>query len=164
METIQKYFFAGAAAALALVFVAWQIGYRTGLESTPTIQATQAQLLSDGKSIFGKIIDISGATLTIATLDSALPIRKVIIDSETVLGRLVPKDQKVYQSEITDFNGKIDTEKSSTALLQFPSPFASETISLTNLRVGDIVTVTAADTILLESTFTATRVSVQSPP
>ncbi len=149
-----------------LLFFIWYSGYIGGLQkSALTTQATQAQLLSsDAKSIFGKIIDISGTTLTMTSLE-APSIREVTTDAATVFEQIAPKDQKVFQSEIITFDARKKTaEADGTPLLpsEYPSPFAFQKLSLSDLRVGDIVTVTATDTILSESTFTATRVSVQS--
>ena len=161
--SLKKYFFAGAAASLAVIVVVWQVGYDTGAKSI-SAQITQSQSPAEVKSVVGKIVNISGATLTVITTASTGSVRDVTTDSNTVFERVIRKNPKTLQSDMLAFNKRIKTATTSDTPLQFPLPFTFKKISLTDLRVGDIVVVTAAEDILTKSQFTATRVSVQSPP
>ena len=167
--SLKKYFFAGATASLALVLFAWHNGYMTGFRTSVTTaatpQVTQSRLLSDTSSVRGRIADITGTTLTILAPDSTPVTRKVLTDQGTVFGYTAPKDPKTFQSDVLAFDLKLKTAQANGTTLaprEFPTPFTLEKLSLSDLRVGDTVTITAIDSILGKSEFVAMSVIVEN--
>ncbi len=159
--SLRKYFFAGASAALALIFFIWHVGYTAGLTRSLQTQGTQTSAQANSRSVIGKIIDITGTTLTLDTPGLEPTKREVRTDSETAFGRLVPKDQDIYQKEVETFRQQVQvTTESGGPFLgkNIPAPFLFEKISLTDLQVGSIVQVTAATDVLSRDRFTAVRV------
>ena len=162
---LHKYFFAGAAAALALILFAWHNGYSAGFKTSavPT-QTAPPQLLSGATSVSGKIIDITDTVLTITAPDSTPVIRKVLTDPGTVFGLKVLKDQKTFQSDILAFDLKLKTAQINGTPVspgEYPTPFTFKKIFLSDLRKGDMVTITATGAILSKGEFTAMSVIAQ---
>lgn len=161
-SSLKNYFFAGVTAALALLFVSWQMGYSANLQKL--VFTSQSQLPKETKSIVGKIVTITDTTLTIFTTDSTGSTRNAFTNAATVFERITRKDRKTFRNDMLAFSKKIKIATTSDTSSKFPLPFTLQKISFADLHVGDIVAVTAADSILSESTFTATRVSVQTSP
>ncbi len=163
----RTYVIAAFTALLSMIVVAWQIGYSTGLGTSAS--ATQAQTFQDTKSIVGKITDITGTTITLQPLVAGQTARKVSTDSNTVFKRVVPKDQKAYQNEISAFNEKIKTAQASGTL---PSPadfkdvpvsFTFTPMALADLSPGTTVTITATKNILQGQQVVAAQIVIIAP-
>ena len=172
LKGMKKYFFAASAAALAMVFVAWQAGYSTGVKAPSSgtrTQVVQNRIPKEAKSITGKITGVAGTTISLQTFGTYSTQknteRTVMTDAATIFERDMPKDQNAFQSELSAFSEKLQAsraEGSSLPSSAYPAPFTLEGISLSDLRVGDIVMVTAAENILTADSFTATKVVVES--
>lgn len=151
---LKKYFFAGVFAALATVLVAWQVGYDTGLKSVST---AQTQTPAQAKTTVGKIIGITGTTITVqpfAAYSLTQKNLKVSTNSKTIFERMIDKNQTMFQNEL----------KAAQTSGARPLPYTLQKISLKDLRSGDTVVVTAAESILTASEFTATKITVEPTP
>jgi len=120
-------------------------------------------------SLTGQVEGISGNTLTLKTASlSANPfvgniptVREVTVTDATAIAQLAPKDQATFQKETQDFQQQIKNATSALAGAAAPSPFASTTISLSDIKVGDAVVVTAGENILNAASFSAVSIDVQ---
>ena len=165
-----KHIVAAFAALLAMVFIAWQMGYMTGLKSPASTGTRSAgsEAPKETKAILAKVTGIAGTTLSVIPLSlgsSAPPTLTVLTDEATVFERSIPKDRKSYLDEMAVSIAKMKQNvASSTPLEPPPIPFVLKSISLADVRIGDTIFVTAAEDILKARQVTATKVLVQSAP
>jgi len=142
------------AMVFTVVFIEYRAGYAAGFNKFSSL--TQMQPPVKTTFITGKITSTFGAMFTIQT--SAQPFapgstiqsatKQIVTDAATVFERVVPKDQKTYQSEIAALTKK--AKPTPTGGVQAPMeytipPITFETISLTELRSGDNVSVTVTE-------------------
>jgi len=130
---LKPYFFASAAAALALLFVAGHIGYTMGRTGPVSVKPPPAP-----KSTVGKIVSITGATITIRPLAAS--------------STLLVATQEIFTDAKTTF---------SQIQLGKDNRLASSTITLADLRSGDIIGAKAVAGIT--KTFDAVEVIVIPP-
>lgn len=180
-----------AALALAGLAVGFVAGYGTGRVSTGTpinplslgkgsyeegYAAAQKKLADSGifppapsesRVLTGRVKAISGNTLTFeANLTTSNPLetinapkeRSVMIGSGTKLYRLVPKTQAEVDEETT----RPRTDESGRPLPP-PSLMRQEPIALTEIKAGELVTVTAGTDILRTTSFEATDIAIAPP-
>jgi hypothetical protein len=180
-----------AALALAGLAVGFVAGYGTGRVSTGTpinplslgkgsyeegYAAAQKKLADSGllppaltetRVLTGRVKDISGNTLTFeADLTTSNPLetinapkeRNVTIASGTKVYRLVPKTQ----AEIDEETSRPRADESGRPLPP-PSLMQQQTIALADIKVGELITVTAGADILRATSFEATEVAVAFP-
>jgi hypothetical protein len=130
------------------------------------------------QNINGTVKEIkNGAiTLTVRPLeplaDPSLNERTVKIDSKTQIFKLEPKDQKVYQQELADFNKKIKAQVkpgqvpsvSNSALP--PIAFIQKLVSLADIKAGDKIDVTSGNDEDIKSakTFKASNIIISANP
>ncbi len=140
-----------------------QVGYEAGLAAV-IIETPQTQSATDIKSLTGKIADITGSTITIAV--SGQNNRVVTTNSKTVFERMVPKDPKVFQSEIIAFNAKIKTTQATgtSPLKDYPVPFTLQQMSLVDFHLGETVRVTATENISSANQLVAARILLNPAP
>ena len=152
METTQKYFFAGASAALAMVFFVWHIGFVEG-SARDGIASTQPPLTNGYR---GTITSINGTTIT---LKSSTPqdtsTHQLFTDFATIFDQIIPKDPFVYQGELSAFKAK--AKQASTTP---PLPYSLKKVSLTDLRSGNSIIV-LGNTVA--GRFTASRIIIEPP-
>jgi len=129
---LKPYFFASAAAALALLFVSGHMGYTLGRANSV------AKLPPAPKATIGKIVSITGTTITI---------RPPVASSTTPVAT-----QEIFTDAKTTFSQ-----------IQFgkDNRLASSTITLADLRSGDIIGAKAVAGIT--KTFNAAEVTVIPP-
>ncbi len=159
----RTYVIAAFTALLSMIPIAWHIGYSTGLEGSLSVTQVQAS-----KSLMGKIIDITGTTITLQSFIPGQTTRKVTVttDSATVFEQVVQKDQKVYRDEVRAFDAKVqtaqanDTPLSNENFKDIPLPFSFTPMTLADLSLGESIVVTAAENILSKTKFRATRVTL----
>ncbi len=153
---------------VVIVLVAYQNRYGNGVETktmSPQTTPLQTVKLVEPKSIMGKIVSITGATIVVQTTEvgSTQTIsRQVLTNTATVFERVIPKDEKIYQSEMNVFNAKTKTTQvsSTSSSGEIPVPFTLQEISLADLRPGDAVAVTSAEDILTANQFMATGITI----
>lgn len=86
--------------------------------------------------------------------------RTATITSETKIVKSEQKDPTTMQAEFAAFQKAMQNNKAGAPLATPPNPFSQKVIQLSDIKVGDIVTVTAANDILSASSFTATQVQL----
>lgn len=158
----------GFVIAVALVALAGWGGYTLGLIKSSPAQTTEPQLVI--KTLMGSITALTGTTLTLqptaADIRVASTSRQVLTDTSTNFRRVIAKSQESYQNELDAFLKKLKTTPPATATSSpfsgYPSPVLYENISLSDLRVGDTIAVSAASNILTAPQFKAVQVVHQS--
>lgn len=139
MRILKVYFFAGAAAALALLFFAWGVGYTTAIKSGANGVQTRANIAS---VVLGTVSGISGTQITLKTHSS--DDMRVMTNAATVFERVVEKDSKKLQSEQEAFDALPEALRASCAP---PESSSMRAISLADLKAGDsIAVITTGDT------------------
>ncbi len=122
------------------------------------------------KSVSGTVESISGNRITIKikpleplaspTLDS----RIVTITNTTKITKMIPRDPQTVQKEMDAFMKSIQTPpKAGTQMItppMPPSPSTKQDAIISDIKVGDTITVTAVENIKEIKKFTATEVQI----
>ncbi len=153
-QPLKNYFFAGAAAALAMTFFVWHVGYLAGRTST---QTTLAQTTPVMNGFMGTIVSINGTSIVLKTKMNPEDTsnHEIITTSATTFDQIVPKDPLVYQDEFRAFN-----EETSDGTTTPPLPYSLKKVSLTDLQSGNSIIV-FGDTVA--GRFTASRILIEPP-
>src|SRR3989338_3389700 len=159
-------------------YISWSVGKSGGLEmsgSAGNVGLPAPGPIPGGVRGFGGTVENvsdSGFTLRLSAYDpfasQGPSLRNVTLNEETVLERLIQKDNATIQKEQTAFMEKISAgggsppggEKKKDTLTP-PEPFTRERISLNDIKAGDMVLVSAGEDIATAKQFIATRVSLQ---
>lgn len=120
-------------------------------------------------SLSGKVTAVSGMTLTLAAAsitpnpfaDAFPAIREVTAISSTTITRATQTNPLEFQKEVQAYTSQIG--KPGSPAVAAPSPVSQTVISLSDIKVGDTVTVTAGSNILDAASFTATTIQDQAP-
>lgn len=123
------------------------------------------------KTVMGEIKEINDDKITLKIrpleplADESLDARIIVVDSATKIYSLEAKDQKEYLVEMTAYANKKPDGKSVTP----PDIFKKSEISLTDLKVGQTISITAENDIKEVQEFTAleidyTKLVVPTPP
>ena len=92
--------------------------------------------------------------------EPSLDDRTTTVTSDTKISRLTQKDQKIFQSEMETFMKNSQTKKGAT-LATPPEPFSHTPAILADIKVGDVLTVSAEENIKTKKEFTATDIQIQ---
>ena len=182
METTtpSKFITAAIIAVVAVGAVAWWAGYQSGWNKAklavqnagilpPSASETQVTNFS------GKVLSVNGQKLDlkIVSVDPFAPkdleVRTVVADQSTVIERLSMKDQAAFQKELDAFNKQVQAKGGAANVSpgEYPNPFITETIQMSDIKTDDIVTVMSNENIANAKSFTASKISVQiaiTPP
>ena len=166
-------------------YISWNVGKSGGLEmsgSAGNVGLPAPGPIPGGVRGFGGTVENvsdSGFTLRLSAYDpfasQGPSLRNVTVNKETILERLIQKDNATIQKEQTAFMEKISAGSAApaggqgsatggenqSAPLTPPEPFIRERISLNDIKAGDMVLVSAGEDIGTAKQFTATRVSLQ---
>lgn len=123
------------------------------------------------KTVTGEIKEINGDKITLKIrpieplADESLDTRIIVVDSATKIYSLEVKDQAKYFAEMTAYANKKPEKNPVTP----PSRFDKSEISLTDLKVGQVISATAENDIKTIKEFTAleidyTKLVVPTPP
>jgi hypothetical protein len=122
-------------------------------------------------SLSGKVKSINGSVITMdaisPTPNSALAAagflvsREVTVTSATKITREVPTSPTVFQQEMQAYTKRASSTSTSTDPGTLPSPLTETSISLSDIKVNDMIFVTASSNIMGAASFTATVVQVQ---
>ena len=149
----------------------WFLGYQQGAGKRASLFSVAAPMPLDVRTLSGVVKSISEDRF-VMEIDSFTPAsaasekRTVIADSSTRIERLDQKDSDIFQKELDAYNSKLGTWNSSTnsAPPLPPDLFTHEEISVSLLKAGDVVNVTAAENIATARRFTAVSITVSSLP
>lgn len=126
--------------------------------------------LTELRSLTGTIKSVGSGSLVIeAPLRSPNPLeelnapaeRTVTLGTDVKIVKSERKDPVVFEKELQEFQKKNGQTPGASAP---PSPFLEKTLSLQDLKVGDVVTVVAGENILMAASFTAGTVSLGDLP
>ncbi|MFA6077965.1 MAG: hypothetical protein WC724_03005 [Candidatus Paceibacterota bacterium] len=116
------------------------------------------------KTISGKVLEISENRITIETQSNnpfdVVSKRTVFIDNDTRIYSLSQKDPKVMQSEMDEFMKAVREGKNSPP----PQPYASSKASIEEIKIGDIINVTATNNVKTLAEFTASEIQIEVKP
>ncbi|MFZ2621383.1 MAG: hypothetical protein WAX37_02680 [Minisyncoccia bacterium] len=117
-------------------------------------------IMTELRNISGTVKEISGNVVTVKIAEPSNPFdqypteRQVVIDSETSVTKSVQSDQKEFQKQWDAYiksNSKTSTP---------PSPIKEVNINLSDIKVGDVISVLADHNIKNEIKFTGKKVLV----
>ena len=119
------------------------------------------------RSVSGTVKKIDGKTITLEIAESPNPFdewptsRKVIVSDSTKIVKVTQKDPKEFQKEMEAYSSGTIANPTNPASLRNPPSFTKEeVIKLTDIKVGDVITVEADHNIKSETQFTAIKISV----
>ncbi|MCX6786522.1 MAG: hypothetical protein NTU85_01730 [Candidatus Kaiserbacteria bacterium] len=123
----------------------------------------------DVRGVSGKISGINGNTVTIAVnetspFDDSPTAREVVVGENTKIVKMDFKDQTVFKQELEEYQKITSAQTDKTKIPTPPIPFTEKEISLSDLKVGDQITVEAGENIKTETKFTATKITLQVIP
>lgn len=96
--------------------------------------------------------------------DPSLGDRTVIVNGNTKITKLLPKDPKVFQAEMDTFIKNVKQGKALTSGVTPPEAFIHVPGAVTDIIVGDVLGVTATENINSVKEFTAGEVKIQVKP
>lgn len=163
------------------------IGFIIGAVQTESLNPEVARLqkqVDDAKKFFptmpemrsvsGKILSLSGNTITIESMASINPFetlpseRVVTITANTKLVSMEQKNQTILQKEMEEFSKKMSSLEPGNITQREPvtppMPFNEKTLTLSDLSEGDMVNVEADENIKEKVSFTATKITITSVP
>lgn len=127
----------------------------------PMLQAS-----ADMRAVSGTVTLVNGNRITIHTqsmdpfIDPALLDRTIIVSDDTNIISLSPKDQKVMQAEMEEFMKRVQSGESMTQTVVAPEPFIRTNVSISDITVGDMISVTATENIKTAKEFTANEIQI----
>ncbi|MDD2657400.1 MAG: hypothetical protein PHD04_01910 [Candidatus Pacebacteria bacterium] len=157
--------------ALTIVgFGAYQIGYKNGAGSGGETQ--DGSSVVEAHTLLGTVEKTSGQTVTLNNVrrvtqaaDSAKAETVVItIDSSTDIERLVLKDATVLSKEMAAFTKKLQGVSGTAATMVQPDPFVHQKIALSDIKIGETLSVSSSENIAKSTAFTATQIAVLPVP
>lgn len=146
--------------------VGWGIGY---WQASNTLKERFAEyqipLIANSKSVSGTIERVDGKTVYIRLFSSG-PFEKArtiaaTITPSTVIEKLEPKSEKLLSEEMKSFAEGANA--SSGELRMQPDPFMHSTMSVTDLVVGQSVSVVTAEEVAKTSRVTAVSILITVP-
>ena len=140
-------------------------GYATGFDAARTLVEKSglgnfSRTPDDVRSISGVVTAISGNRMTLRLVsnnpfdDQNLNERSVLIAANTKIIKLVAKDPKAFQAELTEFN---KTPQAGSA----PQPFTQVIVGTQDIKTGELLTVTAPENIKMMKEFTASEIRIE---
>lgn len=117
----------------------------------------------DVRSLSGLVTEMNGDALTLKLSsamspfdDASLAVRTVRITPDTKLVKLVAKDPKAFQAELSKFN-----TSASSAGATAPQPYLQTVISAAGIKTGDLLTVMAGENVKTLKEFAASEIRVE---
>lgn len=173
-------------APIATLIIGVIVGYMVGVgqtgQSNPEVARLQAQIdeakkmfppMPEMRSISGKVLSISGSTVTIESMASVNPFetlpkeRTITVTSTTKLISMEQKDQASFQKEMEAFSKQMSSVKpgsAQSAPIMPPMPFSEKSISLSDIKVGEMINVEADENIKEKASFTAIKITATPAP
>ncbi|MDP3957255.1 MAG: hypothetical protein Q8Q10_02020 [bacterium] len=150
---------------------------KKALAPQPTTTTSQSQPQSaqpipatEVRRVFGTVEKISGNEITLKDVKKILntgakPVNQsaqtvITVDQATVVERYMRKDMLVFGKELDDFAQNRDQSASTPP--RPPVPFTLEKVTLSDIKVGDIITASSLKDIATLTTFTATTIAIQN--
>lgn len=148
-------------AGLAAGFLAGNSGSVGNILPSGTTGPTAPELLG----LTGTVKEISGATITLDI--SAMPnigggpsTRQVEVTASTTLTKQTTKDPAQFQAELAAYQKKSSSLKPGSPSLSIPSPTEQTAIKISDIKVGDMLSVNADHDIKTAASFEAMQIIV----
>jgi hypothetical protein len=117
------------------------------------------------QSVNGSVVTISVAPLLLNPFaDTSFPTtREITIAASTTITQMTQKDPAAYQQEVQAYMKQTATHTTTTTTtaLAGPLPYTETNIDVSDIKVGDTVTVGASSNIMSAASFTATTIQDQ---
>ena len=147
--------------------------YQSAASYAPQIEAVNKALPSATKatSVEGRVKQVNADSLTLEGVAVSMnpfaagdyPMtRQVTITSSTKIIRVTSKDPQQFQKEMVAYQNSLQNRNQASSTLTPPSPFNETTIQLSDIKVGDSVSATAASDIINAASFEAVQLQVNS--
>jgi len=138
--------------------------YAAQIDKAKALFPTQTTMMS----VSGTIQSIAGNTITMQSsslnpFEKVPAVRKITVTSETKILKTEPKDPRVFQKEMDAFQKavqKVSTSTEATSLPTPPQPVTETPLKLSDLKVGDMITASAAADIKTQASFNAVTITV----
>lgn len=122
----------------------------------------------DIRAISGKVTMISGNSITIHT-ESMNPFEEITLNDriitvtkDTKITKISQGDQKAFQAEMETFMKKMQLGKNTGSLLPpTPPQPVSAIVDISNIVLGDNITITSLENIKTSKNFTASEIQIQ---
>ena len=149
-----------------------QRGYQAGFDAARTLVENSSlgsffQTPADVRMLSGTVTAINGNRVTFHTQatnpfdDPTLANRVASIDASTTITTQTRKDQKTYQADISALVQAHTVAASTTAAII--SPFVTTPASISDIKVGTSINVSAAENIQSSGEFTASAIQIIPP-
>lgn len=153
--------FVGAVAGYAYTAqTRYQAGFMAAKNLVEKSNLEQFITSSDIRTLSGTVTAVQGESVMLRTVsndpfqDPALTDRTVRIVPATQIALLVRKDPQAFQSEVLAYMNR------KTASSTPPNPLTPTPATFSTIKIGDYLTVTAAENIKTAHTFTATEIQI----
>jgi hypothetical protein len=182
MNEVHHFNTLGAIGIVLLILIGigggWSVGYQSGNEKgyekgygeatfsaeakLEDYQMTRAPALS--RSVSGTIERVEGNTLYVKIPDvnpikgTTERILAVKVNDSTVIEQTSPKEETVFRGEMDDFLSASASRTSSSTGLKPPTPFILSTVLVTDLRLGQTLSITATEDIGKANEITAASI------
>ena len=97
--------------------------------------------------------------------DPELDNRVIEVDDNTKIYQLIEKGQAEYQREMAEFNQRIEEQikdpEAVAEVSEYPEPYTRQEISLTDIEIGQRITVTTQEDIKDTKQFKAIEITVR---
>lgn len=147
--------------------------YQSAASYAPQIEAVNKMLPSatHATSVEGRVkqinpdsIVLEGVAVSVSPFAAGnYPMtRQVAVTSSTKIIRVTSKDPLQFQKEMVAYQNSLQNKNQGSSMLTPPSPFDETTIQLSDIKVGDSVSATAANDIINASSFDAIQLQVNA--
>lgn len=157
------------------------LGYARGAVAIKTsyapkiaeVEAMLPPVPSTIQSLTGTVQAINGATLTLQVASGTFvdpfladfpTTREVTITTTTNITSMTPISSTELQEEMQAYVEQLKKSTSTSEEITPPSSFTKTAISISDIKVGDTVIITASDNILSASSFAATSIQDEGAP
>ena len=154
--------------------------YQESLKARATSMGILPPQMMEVTRLFGLIKSINGQTLTVVVQaprdlfgDPALDERNVTIDSNTKITLLTQKDSAVFKREMDEFQSRMNAQKPGAVFSATPSELADRVapeffdkkiVDISELKVGQTISITTAENVKDQKSFVATAIEIEASP
>ena len=124
--------------------------------------------VNDMRSLSGTVKKISGNIITLESAPSPNPFeeipatRQITVTSNTKILKTEPKSAEQFDKEIAELKKSMSQQSDSqAAAIIAPTPFIEKELKVTDLKVGDMISVTASENIKTLAKFDAVQITMQ---
>jgi len=126
-------------------------------------------------SVVGTIQGVSGNTITLKSssmdpFENIPTVRTITVTNATKIVKNESKDMKVFAQEMDVYQKSVlkpvsasaSTSPAAAGMITPPLPFTEATVSISDLKVGDMITVDAGKDVKTQASFEAVKISLMT--